>query len=86
MPFQVLCGALTPCEAASQTSLQTQIQDLLNSQNTSSSEVEALKRRVEDTDREKRDLVAVVSRLKQDGMQKDGSCHHILLSDFSSHI
>ncbi|KAG6891509.1 hypothetical protein C0992_005042 [Termitomyces sp. T32_za158] len=53
------------------TTLQTQIQDLLSSQNASSSEVEVLKRRVEDTEREKRDLVAVITRLKQDGIQQD---------------
>ncbi|KAG6916321.1 hypothetical protein DXG01_007371 [Tephrocybe rancida] len=52
--------------ATSQTTLQAQLQTISNSQSASSSEVETLKRRVEDTDREKRDLVGVISRLKQD--------------------
>ncbi|KAG6903157.1 hypothetical protein C0995_004704 [Termitomyces sp. Mi166 len=51
------------------------IQNLSSSQNASSSEVENLKRRVEDTEREKRDLVGVISRLKQDGIQQDEEIH-----------
>ncbi len=38
----------------------------------SSSEVETLKHRVEDTEREKRDLVGLVSRLKEDAVQREG--------------
>lgn len=56
---------------ASQAALQAQIQALSNSQSSSSSEVEALKRRVEDTEREKRDLVGVISRLKQESIQQE---------------
>ncbi|KAG6853933.1 hypothetical protein C0991_012425 [Blastosporella zonata] len=57
---------------ASQTSLQMQLQNISNSQSASSSEVDTLKRRVEDTEREKRDLVGVISRLKQDSAQREG--------------
>ncbi|KAH0586397.1 Nucleoprotein TPR [Termitomyces sp. J132] len=57
--------------AVSQTSLQVQIHNLLSSQNASLSEVDNLKRRIEDTEREKRDLVGVIGRLKQDGTQQD---------------
>ncbi|KAG6850340.1 hypothetical protein H0H93_014613 [Arthromyces matolae] len=55
----------------SQSSLQAQIQNLSNSQTVSSTELDNMKRRVEDTEREKRDLVGVISRLKQDGGQQD---------------
>lgn len=34
--------------------------------------MDSLKHRVEDTEREKRDLVGVVSRLKEDSTQRDG--------------
>ena len=52
--------------------MQAQVTSLTDSKSASSSEVDALKHRVEDTEREKRDLVGVVSRLKQEGAQQDG--------------
>ena len=54
------------------TTLQTQLTTLSNSQSSTSSEVDTLRRRVEDTEREKRDLVGVISRLKDEAMQRDG--------------
>ncbi len=54
------------------TTLQTQLTTLSSSQSSTSSEVETLRRRVDDTEREKRDLVGVISRLKDEGTQRDG--------------
>jgi nucleoprotein TPR len=54
------------------TTLQTQIATLSSSQSTSSTEVETLRRRVDDTEREKRELVGVISRLKDESSQRDG--------------
>ena len=54
------------------TTLQTQLTTLSSSQSSTSSEVEILRRRVDDTEREKRDLVGVISRLKDEGTQRDG--------------
>ncbi|EPQ51089.1 hypothetical protein GLOTRDRAFT_66309 [Gloeophyllum trabeum ATCC 11539] len=51
--------------------LQRQIATLSNSQSSSSTEVLSLRQRVEDVEREKRDLVLVVSRLKEDGAQRE---------------
>jgi nucleoprotein TPR len=59
--------------ASSRAALQAQINTLSTSQSTSSTEVDTLKHRVEDTEREKRDLVGVVSRLKEDSAQREGS-------------
>jgi nucleoprotein TPR len=53
--------------------LQAQVFALSNSQTSSTSEVENLKHRVDDTDREKRDLMGVISRLKQENTQRDGN-------------
>ena len=52
--------------------MQSQITNLSNSQSSSLTEVENLKRRVEDTDREKRELISVVSRMKDEGSQRQG--------------
>jgi nucleoprotein TPR len=52
--------------------LQEQLTTLSTSQSSASTEVENLKRRVEDTDREKRELIGVISRLKEEGTQRDG--------------
>jgi nucleoprotein TPR len=75
----LLGGALTfiggfPITVSSQAALQAQISTLSTSQSSSSTEVDNLKRRVEDTEREKRDLVGVISRLKQDSSQREGKC------------
>jgi len=52
--------------------LQEQLTTLSTSQASASTEAETLKRRVEDTDREKRELIGVISRLKEEGTQRDG--------------
>lgn len=57
---------------ASQNELQTRITGLASSQTSSSREAEELKHRLEDAEREKRDLINVISRLKQDGSERDG--------------
>ena len=62
--------------ASSRMGLQAQITALSTSQSSSSTEVDALKHRVEDTEREKRDLVGVVSRLKEDSSQREGERPH----------
>ncbi|KAF9077487.1 hypothetical protein BDP27DRAFT_1397327 [Rhodocollybia butyracea] len=56
---------------ASQSELQTRITTLSTSQNSSSNEVTELKHRLEDVEREKRDLISVISRLKQDGSERE---------------
>ncbi|CCM06215.1 uncharacterized protein FIBRA_08460 [Fibroporia radiculosa] len=58
--------------AVSRATLQTQLTTLSATQSTSSTEVESLRHRIEETEREKRDLVTVVSRLKDDGAQREG--------------
>ena len=57
---------------ASQATLQSQISTLNSSQSTRSSELDTLRGRIEETEREKRDLVIVVDRLKSDGVQAEG--------------
>lgn len=52
--------------------LQEQLTTLSTSQASASTEAETLKRRVEDTEREKRELIGVISRLKEEGTQRDG--------------
>lgn len=58
--------------AAARDALQTQLSSLSTSESASHTEVETLKHKIEDTEREKRDLIGVVSRLKEDGAQRDG--------------
>jgi nucleoprotein TPR len=60
------------CVAASHSALQAEIVNLSTSQSSSSSELDHIRRRVDDTEREKRDLIAVIDRLKQDAAQRDG--------------
>ncbi|OCH84090.1 hypothetical protein OBBRIDRAFT_808494 [Obba rivulosa] len=57
--------------AASRNALQTQLVSLTTNQSISSTEVETLRHRVDDAEREKRDLVVVVSRLREDITQRD---------------
>ncbi|OBZ68761.1 Nucleoprotein TPR [Grifola frondosa] len=57
--------------ATERAALQTQLSALSSTQSVSSTEVDTLKHRVEDTEREKRDLIGVVSRLKEDTTQRD---------------
>ncbi|KAF8158177.1 hypothetical protein B0H34DRAFT_444170 [Crassisporium funariophilum] len=55
--------------------LQNRLATLSTSQHSSSSEVDALKQRVDDTEREKRDLVGVISRLKDESSQREEEIH-----------
>ncbi|KAH9992148.1 hypothetical protein BJV77DRAFT_1067895 [Russula vinacea] len=57
--------------ASSKSNLETQITSLSSSQSFSSTEIDSFKHRVEDIEREKRDLLGVVSRLKEDSAQRD---------------
>ncbi|CAA7262954.1 unnamed protein product [Cyclocybe aegerita] len=57
--------------AESKAALETQLANVCSSQSTSTSQVEALQRRLDDAEREKRDLVVVISRLKEEGSQRD---------------
>jgi nucleoprotein TPR len=63
---------LLDLSVASQTELQAQIRALNTSHTSSSTEVDDLKHRMQDMDREKRDLVGVISRLKQETSQREG--------------
>ena len=60
------------------TVLQNQITALSASQHSSTSESTSLKERVEDTEREKRELVGVISRLKEESSQREGKGYHYL--------
>ncbi len=57
--------------ATDRAKLQAQLDALSNTQTSSSAEAQVLKQRVEETEREKRDLIGVVSRLKEDAAQRD---------------
>ncbi|KAJ8468503.1 hypothetical protein ONZ51_g9602 [Trametes cubensis] len=57
--------------AAERAKLQERLDALSNTQTSSSAEVVTLKQRVEETEREKRDLMGVVSRLQEDAVQRD---------------
>ncbi|GJE88476.1 hypothetical protein PsYK624_045590 [Phanerochaete sordida] len=56
---------------ASKAALESQLASISTSQTSTSTEVESLKHRIEDVEREKRDLVGVVSRLKEDAAQRE---------------
>ena len=60
------------------TALQNQITTLSASQHSSTSVSTSLKERVEDTEREKRELVGVISRLKDESSQREGKGFHYL--------
>ena len=60
------------CLEAAKGRLQEQLTTLSTSQSSASNEVEILKRRVEDSEREKRELIGVISRLKDESTQHDG--------------
>ncbi|KAI5827114.1 hypothetical protein K523DRAFT_340270 [Schizophyllum commune Tattone D] len=57
--------------AAANTKLKAELNAVTSSQSSSSTEVTELKRRVEDVEREKRDLVTVITRLKQENGQRE---------------
>ncbi|KAI0087040.1 hypothetical protein BDY19DRAFT_324018 [Irpex rosettiformis] len=59
----------------SRNNLQAQLSSVSSSTSASSHEVEVLKQRVEDTEREKRDLIGVISRLKEDTTQREEEIH-----------
>ncbi|OAX41397.1 hypothetical protein K503DRAFT_502353 [Rhizopogon vinicolor AM-OR11-026] len=63
--------------AASNRNLEAQLANLSTSQSTSSTELDQLKHRVEDSEREKRDLIGVVNRLKEDATQRDDEVHNL---------
>jgi len=58
---------------ASQGALQSQLATMSSSQTSRSSELDVLRVRIEETEREKRDLVGVVDRLRSDGTQAEGA-------------
>jgi len=58
--------------ASSKSNLESQISTMSSSQSISSTELDSFKHKVEDIEREKRDLLGVVSRLKEDSAQRDG--------------
>jgi nucleoprotein TPR len=66
------CLIILYLAAASQASLKAQIVSLSNSQSASSAEAENLKRQIEETEREKRNLIGVVRRVKQESADRDG--------------
>ena len=59
--------------ATAKVALQTQLSSASSSHSASSVELDNLKTRVEEVEREKRDLVSIVSRLKEDCAQRDGT-------------
>ena len=62
------------------TILQNQITAISASQHSSTSESTSLKERVEDTEREKRELVGVISRLKDESSQREGKGYYRYLN------
>jgi nucleoprotein TPR len=69
--------------ASSKSNLESQLSTLNSSQSISSTELDSFRHKVEDTEREKRDLLGVVSRLKEDGAQRDGMFSIISLFGWS---
>jgi hypothetical protein len=63
--------------------LEPQLSTLNSSQSFSSTELDPFRHKVEDTEREKRDLLGAVSRLKEDSAQRDGMLSIILLFRWS---
>ena len=57
--------------ATERAKLQAQLNAVSSTQTSSSAEVQTLKQRVEETEREKRDFMGVVSRLQDDAAQRD---------------
>ena len=61
------------CLASSKSNLESQLSTMSSSQSVSSTELDSFRHRVDDIEREKRDLLGVVSRLKEDSAQRDGA-------------
>ena len=57
--------------AVSVSKLETQLSELGRNQSTSSHEVESLKRKLEETERDKRELLGVVSRLEEENSSRE---------------
>jgi len=58
--------------AGSQSALKSRIAELENAQTSLTTDVDRLRARVDHVEREKRDLVGVISRLKQENESRDG--------------
>ena len=72
--FCVYCFSISIIRSATaKTALQTQLSSASNSHNASSVELGNLKTRIGDVEREKRDLIGVINRLKEDSVQRDGT-------------
>lgn len=59
--------------SVSHAALQSQVASLTSAQSSRSSSLDVLQRRVEDAEREKRDLIAVVDHLRTDSTQAEGT-------------
>ncbi|KAI6009008.1 hypothetical protein BKA83DRAFT_648805 [Pisolithus microcarpus] len=62
----------------SNNTLQAKIASLATSRNTSSTELDHLRHRIDECEKEKRDLIGVVSRLKEDASQRDGNANYLI--------
>lgn len=71
--------------ATARTALQTQLSSSSNSHNASSVELGNLKTRIEDVEREKRDLVGIVSRMREDCAQRDGT-KYVAIGEPPAHV
>ena len=67
-------------KAASQSASQSRIAELETAKTSSTTDVDRLRARVDDVEREKRDLVGVISRLKQENESRDGTDDILCLS------
>ena len=67
----MLYSSHTCYAAAERAKLQASLDAISTTQSSSTVEVQTLKQRVEETEREKRDLMGVVSRLQEDAAQRD---------------
>lgn len=72
--FEILIYANFYLKATARASLQHELSSLSSNQSASSTEVNALRHKVEDVEREKRDLLVVIDHLKEDSAQRDGQC------------
>ena len=70
----MVCLLFTPplLFRSSESNSESQISTLSSSQSVSSTEIDSFRHRVDDIEREKQDLLGVVSRLKEDSAQRDG--------------
>lgn len=62
---------LNSFKAASRIALQAQLTTTTTSQSSASQELSTLRKKVEDVEREKRDLLGVISRLEEDVAQRE---------------